>query len=365
LTNIVMHRFIHTFALPVSIGATTGTATAIEFELPEIPEGFFHGVHELGARHHGSQTTFIISVFITIVIYLVIGSVLKYLWRLFSEKSPRAAELLQITLGLTVLLCISFVILAVVVAVHNSYFMQQAGLAWRELPTHFSLLGSSQLSLIPTANAAPLHSSQQRTGPPPMYCGPGQPAARCIRCRERNGVQMKDNDTYFFDPKFKKELFANPRGLAAGMWKISEEKIKAGHRYYRFGDSNKSGSQNLSSPWWIDYETYKGIVLWGRDAGISDGYMGRLKLAIGYQNGSCDLVVSVTFATRLRAYTGPGRVIFGDPNEKGETAKNGMIWAPPQDVKQYFIPGMWDVELRAAVQRSPTIESALTATPVT
>ena len=97
-----------------------------------------------------------------------------------------------------------------------------------------------------------------------MYFGPGQPAARCIRWRERNGLQMKDNDAYFFDPKFKKELFANPRGLAAGMWKISEEKIKAGHRYYRFGDSNKPDSQNLSSPWWIDYETYKGIVLWGR-----------------------------------------------------------------------------------------------------
>ena len=38
----------------------------------------------------------------------------------------------------------------------------------------------------------------------------------------------------------------------------------------------------------------------------------------------CDLVVSVTRAP-LRAYTGPGRVIFGDPNEKGETARNGMI----------------------------------------
>lgn len=67
------------------------------------------------------------------------------------------------------------------------------------------------------------------------------------------------------------------------------------------------------------------------------------------------MVAAVQFAARLSARGGSGQLEFGAPSAAGECVKNGLIQAPPEDVKQCGVASMRNTQLHIAVQQDPNI----------
>ena len=121
-----------------------------------------------------------------------------------------------------------------------------------------------------------------------------------------------------------------------GILRPEQDKLKVGHVYYRIGHSNRrDGSevphdQNLSSGWWLDFETYKGLMQFAERNGISTTVATRVRCAVAPAFGRSNRIYQATLAARLRVYIGAGRPIESE----------GHVFFPPGDIKQIFIPGM-------------------------
>lgn len=121
-----------------------------------------------------------------------------------------------------------------------------------------------------------------------------------------------------------------------GMLRPEPDKLKVGHVYYRIGHSKRNdGSEvsddgNLSSGWWLDFETYQSLMQFASRNGISGTVATRVRCAVAPAFGQSDRIYSAGLAAGLRVFIGAGRPIESE----------GSVYFPPGDVKQIFIPGM-------------------------
>ena len=86
---------------------------------------------------------------------------------------------------------------------------------------------------------------------------------------------------------------------------------------------------NLSSGWWLEYETYRSLMLFAEQSGISTTVATRIRCAVAPAFGQSNRIYRAMLATGLRVFIGAGRPIESD----------GHVFFPPGDVKQIYIPG--------------------------
>ena len=149
---------------------------------------------------------------------------------------------------------------------------------------------------------------------------------------------MQINDHYFQGSLHNEQLkYANK-----GMLKPEEDKLDVGHYYYRIGHSRNPLSPTkdeldaaYSSPWWMDFQTLKSIMIFSENNSISLTVSGRIKNAVAPAFGKSNILVRGLLAKPTRAFIGAGRPIESD----------GSIFFPPGDIKQIFIPGLYGTSL--------------------
>jgi hypothetical protein len=147
-----------------------------------------------------------------------------------------------------------------------------------------------------------------------------------------------ENDHYFLDPV---ERAASRRFAATGISMPEETKLRSGQILYRMGHSTRSYSQGAGSPWWIsdatfDYLRAKAQEVWPEMA--ADRAFRRIfrqKLAVAPMFGPSDVVLRAVVKSRLRAWTGRGRLIL-DTKSAGDT----ISYLGGFEIAQLCIPGL-------------------------
>ena len=131
-----------------------------------------------------------------------------------------------------------------------------------------------------------------------------------------------------------------------GIWNPKEVKLRRGHDLFKIGHSQSSrgpvpDAVNLSSPWWMESETFAAIAISANTVGTDRQRMARLKLAVSERYGVFDTIFCVRLREPLGALRGEGNPVF-DPPEPGKLTAP-PIWAfPGTAVMQCFIPGLRD-----------------------
>lgn len=153
---------------------------------------------------------------------------------------------------------------------------------------------------------------------------------------------MTINEKYFSGALLKEQL-----GYAKkGMLKPEPDKLKVGHYYYRIGHSDKPTSPTtaeidsaFSSPWWMDFQTLKSIMVFSDNNDVSLTVGGRIKNAVAPAFGKSNILVRGLLSEPTKAFIGAGRPIESD----------GSVFFPPGDIKQIFIPGLYGTNLSASI----------------
>lgn len=100
---------------------------------------------------------------------------------------------------------------------------------------------------------------------------------------------------------------------------------------YRLGHSTLSDDENLSSPWWTDYENFITLKAFAERNSMSLTISSRVQNAQTPEFGPANVVYKARLAAPLMAFQGLGRPVL---------ASDGRIYAPPQMVTQTFVPGL-------------------------
>jgi hypothetical protein len=120
-----------------------------------------------------------------------------------------------------------------------------------------------------------------------------------------------------------------------GMWAVQRIHLRAAQRLYRLGSSDHP-ERWYTSGWWLEYEHFHTVRDYARRAKLSVGYAARRCLALMYEWGKADVLVSALLVQPLDAYGGRGRVQARD-----RAAEGGLYtWYPPPSIRQLYIPGL-------------------------
>jgi hypothetical protein len=138
------------------------------------------------------------------------------------------------------------------------------------------------------------------------------------------------NVSFFAEPQLTKQY----RFARQGILNPSTEDLHP-DRYaylYRFGYSDKSDDENLSSPWWSDFQSFISIKLFAERNQISTRISSRIYNAQAPFFGPADTIYRAKLGAMVRAFRGVGRPI----------ESFGRMYFPPSSVTQTFIPGLRD-----------------------
>lgn len=143
------------------------------------------------------------------------------------------------------------------------------------------------------------------------------------------GSQAASNAELFIEPQ-RSVQFALAR---KGILNPSVETLTPGRHLhlYRLGHSTLSDDENLSSPWWTDYENFITLKHFAARNSISLTISSRVQNAQTPEFGPANVVYKATLATSLMVFQGLGRPMLGS---------DGRIYAPPHAVTQTFVPGL-------------------------
>jgi hypothetical protein len=100
---------------------------------------------------------------------------------------------------------------------------------------------------------------------------------------------------------------------------------------YRLGHSTLSDEENLSSPWWSDYESFVTLKHFATRNSISLTISSRIKNAQTPEFGPANVVYKARLAAPLMVFQGLGRPMQGG---------DGRLYAPGLAVTQTFVPGL-------------------------
>lgn len=141
-------------------------------------------------------------------------------------------------------------------------------------------------------------------------------------------IPIPANMSFFIEP----ELSKHARFAKQGMLNPSIEDLHP-DRYafmYRLGHSSLQDEENLSSPWWTDYQSFISIKNFASRNQISLKISSRVKNAVAPAFGPSDLLFKALLGTMIRTFRGLGRPIESD----------GRMYFPPNSITQTFIPGL-------------------------
>jgi hypothetical protein len=144
------------------------------------------------------------------------------------------------------------------------------------------------------------------------------------------------NAFLFAPPELEKQL----KFASAGMLSPSVETLSP-QRYaslYRLGHSNLSDDENLSSPWWSDFQSFNALRKYAETNSISLTMASRIHNAQTAEFGPADTLFKVSLHGPVMVFQGLGRPMMGLDNR---------IYSPPHAVTQTFIPGLRDWPRRA------------------
>jgi len=125
-----------------------------------------------------------------------------------------------------------------------------------------------------------------------------------------------------------------------GLWKTQRVPVELGRFIYRFG-SYANPSVWFSGAWWFEYADFRRIVRFAEESELTLGYAARRLAAVAYEWPGADVnaIERAMVVERLDAWAGPGRVIVGTERAADGTISHYHL-APPQDIKQLYIPGL-------------------------
>jgi hypothetical protein len=113
---------------------------------------------------------------------------------------------------------------------------------------------------------------------------------------------------------------------------------------YRLGHSSLSDEENLSSPWWSDFQSYIALKAFAETNSISLTISSRVHNAQTPEFGPADVLYKAALAAPLMVLQGLGRPVM---------AADGRIYSPPHAVTQTFVPGLraWPNKIRSKIWR--------------
>jgi hypothetical protein len=154
------------------------------------------------------------------------------------------------------------------------------------------------------------------------------------------------NQALFDDPREHQRLKAiasgfSKSGIRGGIAFVTEDKVRAGETIYRIGHSNLPMTINMSSPWWMRDAAFAHIMGSAEAAGSDPRDLYRMKCAVSYDFGVADIVLQARVKQTLRAFTGRGRPVVDDSEDK-----RGQVWLGAAEIAQRFIPGLRDFKRR-------------------
>lgn len=129
-----------------------------------------------------------------------------------------------------------------------------------------------------------------------------------------------------------------------GIWNPKPVKLRRGQALFRVGHSkSKRGpipmDVNLSSPWWMEGDTFADISISANTLGISAQAVARLKLSVSQRYGVFDTIFCVRLREPLGALKGEGNPVYDPPEPGSQTPP--PVWAfPGRAVMQCYIPGL-------------------------
>jgi hypothetical protein len=138
------------------------------------------------------------------------------------------------------------------------------------------------------------------------------------------------NMTFFVEPQIAQQY----RYARQGILNPSVEDLHP-DRYaylYRFGHSSLSDEENLSSPWWSDYQSLAAIKSFAERNQVSTRVASRIFNAQAPRFGLADILYKARLGATVRVFRGLGRPIESE----------GRMYFPPNSITQTFIPGLRD-----------------------
>jgi hypothetical protein len=126
-----------------------------------------------------------------------------------------------------------------------------------------------------------------------------------------------------------------------GMEAPWRNKLRLGHRYFRFADSTRTDDERLSGGWWLEYEQLMKLVNWCSFIGMTLSQVARHHLAVPWEWNRADMMVSGWLVQPMETFEGRGRPAQTGQGYKGQNAvDNGTTYAGDRDVLQLYIPNM-------------------------
>lgn len=136
------------------------------------------------------------------------------------------------------------------------------------------------------------------------------------------------NMSFFVDPEVTRQQAFARRGI---MNPFIEDLHPDRHTFlYRPGHSSLSDDENLSSPWWMDFQNFIAIKLFTTHNRVSLTISSRVNNAAAPAFGPANLLFRAKLGVLVRTFRGLGRPITSD----------GRMYFPPNSITQTFIPGL-------------------------
>jgi len=161
------------------------------------------------------------------------------------------------------------------------------------------------------------------------------------------------NESYFLEP----EVSRQRKFAGMGILNPTREDFHPSKnaRIYRFGHSGLTDEENLSSPWWMDFQNFVTIRGFAETNQTSLTIANRIHNAVDHSFGPADVLITAELQAPLRVFQGLGRPIAGEPIEKdGKIVRAGLMFFPPRTVTQTFIPGLrnWKDRTRSEIGKA-------------
>ena len=157
----------------------------------------------------------------------------------------------------------------------------------------------------------------------------------------------------FFRPPKKAQVLLHAR---RGIWNPTEETLHPARyaRLYRLGHQTLQDEENLSSPWWSDYQAVQALRRFASTNTVSLTVAGRIFNAQAPEFGPADTLYTISLAVPIRTLRGLGRDI----------RSAGKIYAPPRTVTQTYVPGLRDPQRKCLSAIGRTVIESWEKSPV-
>ena len=106
-------------------------------------------------------------------------------------------------------------------------------------------------------------------------------------------------------------------------------------KLYRFSSRCLVPEKQISSPWWFGEADFKKLAPFLSLDSFNPGFIARLQGAVCYEWSTMDVLLTAELAAPIRVFQGPGKI-----QVERNKSQSVIIFQPPQDLSQTYIPGV-------------------------